>query len=262
MSMLLEALKKSAAQRQLGTTPTLDSPVGGQSPAGGSERTWIPAVMIILTLVIIGWIGQAQFERPELIAGAPAPEPAVSQQESATHTAIAEGTDRSPRSAKTPVMDFAAVSAAPTTEAAAAARPAAGSGMPARASKADAPKRRLPAAVSATEESLAADLGDNLKPGDTEEIVTETRRKSTGRLESFVADSISYWQVPQSVRENLPELHISVLVYAENPEDRFLLINGQRLHEKEELESGMVLDEIQRDRAIFSYRDYRFYLKN
>jgi hypothetical protein len=55
---------------------------------------------------------------------------------------------------------------------------------------------------------------------------------------------------------------VSVLVYAENPQDRFLLVNGQRLREQESLDDGLLLLEIQRDRAIFSYRDYRFQLKS
>ena len=77
-----------------------------------------------------------------------------------------------------------------------------------------------------------------------------------------MTEPISYWQLPQSVRDSLGELRVSVLVYAENPQDRFLLVNGQRLREQESLEDGLLLLEIQRDRAIFSYRDYRFQLKS
>ena len=75
------------------------------------------------------------------------------------------------------------------------------------------------------------------------------------------AEPISFWQMPQSLRDGMPEFKISVLVYAENPQDRFLLINGQRLLEKEELDSGVVLDEIQPDRAVFRYRIYKFFVK-
>jgi len=32
--------------------------------------------------------------------------------------------------------------------------------------------------------------------------------------------------MPQSLRDSMPPLHITVLVYAEKPSDRFLLING------------------------------------
>jgi hypothetical protein len=68
--------------------------------------------------------------------------------------------------------------------------------------------------------------------------------------------------MPQSLREGLPELRIRVLVYADRSEDRFLLLNDTRLLEGEELEPGLRLEEIQRDRAIFSYRNYRFHLKS
>ena len=75
-------------------------------------------------------------------------------------------------------------------------------------------------------------------------------------------EAISYWQVPESKRAGLPDLRISVLVYAEQPENRFLLLNGERMREGEELENGLFLEEIQRDKAIFVYKNYRFHLKS
>ena len=81
------------------------------------------------------------------------------------------------------------------------------------------------------------------------------------KLEPHIAEPISYWELPQGVRDGLPEIKISVLVYSEKPEDRFLLTNGQRLAEKDSLESGLVLDEIRRDGAVFLYRKYRFLVK-
>ncbi len=73
---------------------------------------------------------------------------------------------------------------------------------------------------------------------------------------------ISYWELPQGIRDNLPEIKITVLVYAENPDDRFLLSNGQRMVEKDELDGGLVLDEIRKDGAVFLYRNYRFLVKS
>jgi general secretion pathway protein B len=64
------------------------------------------------------------------------------------------------------------------------------------------------------------------------------------------------------MRDGLPDLRISVLVYAELPENRFVLMNGERLREGQELPNGLLLEEIRRDRAIFNYRNYRFYLKS
>jgi general secretion pathway protein B len=64
--------------------------------------------------------------------------------------------------------------------------------------------------------------------------------------------------LPQNVRDDMPDLHISVLVYAERPEDRFVLINGQRVVEREVVDHGVVLEEIRRNGAVFQYRTYRF----
>jgi hypothetical protein len=69
---------------------------------------------------------------------------------------------------------------------------------------------------------------------------------------------ITYWQLPATVRGELPEFRISVLVYAERAEDRFILLNGKRLMEGDSYMSGLVMDEIRRDGAVFSYRLYRF----
>jgi len=66
----------------------------------------------------------------------------------------------------------------------------------------------------------------------------------------------------QGLRNELPEFKITVLVYAEAPEDRFLLMNGERLREQDELAGGVTLEEIRRDGAIFTYQSYRFLVKN
>jgi hypothetical protein len=67
--------------------------------------------------------------------------------------------------------------------------------------------------------------------------------------------------LPQGIRDDLPPIKITVLVYAERPGDRFLLTNGQRLVEKDQLDGGLVLDEIRKDGAVFLYRNYRFLVK-
>jgi hypothetical protein len=59
----------------------------------------------------------------------------------------------------------------------------------------------------------------------------------------------------------MPDLRITVLVYADSPEDRFVLVSGRRLVEQDTLE-GVLLDEIRRDGAVFQYRNYRFLVRN
>ncbi len=257
MSILLEALRKSEAQRRLGKTPTLDSPaVDGQSAVG--DRIWIPAAMLFSALAAIAWIGSAQFERPEATGLEPVSTPQVTVQKTTVDTPVAGAGEQSDRSAKTPVSGYTAPAVANARGANRRTRAQGASG----ASKRNASGRRPPVAASTLEEAPAAIPDQPPASAIGERGFAEERPQQPDQMEPYVADSISYWQVPQSVRADLPELHISVLVYAENPEDRFLLLNGQRLHEMQEFESGMVLEEIQRDRAIFNYRNYRFYVKH
>ena len=69
---------------------------------------------------------------------------------------------------------------------------------------------------------------------------------------------ISYWELPDAVRADLQEIKFSVLVYANKPADRFVLINGERLVEGDSPQPGLKVKEIRRDGVIFSYRLYQF----
>jgi general secretion pathway protein B len=94
-------------------------------------------------------------------------------------------------------------------------------------------------------------------------LARQSPQSDTGSsTQPYEPEIINYWQVPEKMREGLPDLRISVLVYAEAPENRFVLMNGERLREGQELPNGLLLEEILRDRAIFNYRNYRFYLKS
>ena len=69
---------------------------------------------------------------------------------------------------------------------------------------------------------------------------------------------IGYWELPDAIRADVPEIKFSVLVYANNPADRFVLINGQRLGEGDSSQPGLIVKEIRRDGVVFSYRLYQF----
>ena len=56
----------------------------------------------------------------------------------------------------------------------------------------------------------------------------------------------------------MPEIKFSVLVFASDPADRFVLINGQRFGEGDSVQSGLMVKEIRREGVVFSYRLYQF----
>lgn len=72
---------------------------------------------------------------------------------------------------------------------------------------------------------------------------------------------ISYWELPDSVRADIFEIKFSVLVYAADSADRFVLINGQRYVENDSIQTGLKIEEIRRDGVVFSFRLYRFVIE-
>ncbi len=61
------------------------------------------------------------------------------------------------------------------------------------------------------------------------------------------------------IRDALPNLSVSMLVYSKKPEDRWIHINGSKKREGEEISAGLKLEEITPDGAIFIYKGHRFY---
>jgi general secretion pathway protein B len=72
---------------------------------------------------------------------------------------------------------------------------------------------------------------------------------------------IEVWDLPLAVRRELPDLEVSIHVFSTKPEDRFVLINGERRLEGAALGGGARLLEVAREGAIVEYRDYRFLLR-
>ena len=61
MSILLEALKKSAEQRQLGETPTISTPVEAEAGNRDDLQHWLPLSMMALSVILIAWFGWQQY---------------------------------------------------------------------------------------------------------------------------------------------------------------------------------------------------------
>lgn len=263
MSILLDALKRSESQRELGSVPTLQTSTDLLNRDGAEPPSWPAASMVLLVAVLITWLGLQQFQVPDS-----APAPSLAQQETgSSETAVPDSAgqtvDEQPAaSEKTILPKFTGAKVL-------------------NSDRVNAEKARL-------EEQLRAgrDLRDYVAPeqgpagsGDEPSRDNASRQAElpkveiagrdlttvatgTSAEEEYEPEMISYWQVPEAMREGLPDLRISVLVFAEQPQNRFVLLNGERLREGEELPNGLSLVEIRRDRAIFSYRNYRFYLKS
>jgi len=285
MSILLDALKKSEEQRQLGQAPSIHSPAIGAAEGRNAGSQWIALAMMSLAAVAMAWFGWQQLQPPA---------PAVGDGTVAAVASAEAGSDAptSPNTGETAAPADASADAAQdaTAEGPVARRPqllAARSGRtPVESVKTREPER--PAATPSPKdpqelERPRAGLSQSVKEfasaEETPSLATRSAQSdSAGQAAADPADRqpageasganaaadpratapISFWELPQSVRDALPELRITVLVYAEDPENRFVLIEGQRVVEKDTLSDGVVLEEIRRDGAVFEYRNYRF----
>ena len=273
MSILLDALKKSEEQRQLGKAPTIHSPAAEHGDSRAGAQQWMPLTLIAVSAIVLAWIGWQQYRlpaapaAPDSVAEAPAGTPVEPQNRPHTETAGAAAANRlaannsrgpevedgvgggqeeappdglPPEALRTPVERF---------------RPATKALRNVTVMPPDPQAEGQPVAQA----NPATDTG--AAESETAGLAAAEARPRQSRAEPHLSEPISFWELPQGIRDSLPELHVSVLVYALRPEDRFVLVSGQRLAEKDEYEDGVVLEEIRRDGAVFQYRNYRFLVK-
>lgn len=262
MSILLDALKRSESQRELGTVPTLQTNTDLLNRSGVEPPSWLAAGMLLLALALMTWQGVQQFQVPGAEPEASlAQQPAVSPQSDVVESSEQAADEKSATAEKSILPKFTGAKVL-------------------NSDRVNAEKARLEAQLKAGQEvrNYVAPEQDSAVSNDPtrDDAVRESElpkveiapREKASAAESripadvYEPDMISYWQVPEAVRGGLPDLRISVLVFAEQAENRFVLVNGERMREGEELPNGLLLEEIRRDRAIFNYRNYRFYLKS
>lgn len=279
MSILLDSLRKSEAQRNVGDAPTIYSTqdYGG---SGDSNKRWISWLLLGLTAVAITWIGWQQYSFPgseDVVGEAPATQQATQQaalQDVASSVPVQEQAQESEseQMTRTPVEQLAQT--ADAAEIPSEVGEAEGTALDRiaafEAEQAPEPPADTETVADEENEALLEDmtglaetgLNDESRPSDDEILDKPFRSRITVQSDPPEDDVLNYWQLPQGLRNELPEFKITVLVYAEVPEDRFLLMDGERHREQDELEGGVMLEEIRREGAVFSYQTYRFLVEN
>lgn len=263
MSILLDALKKSEAQRQLGQAPTLRDEAGAATAPADFAQQWLPLTLMALAAIAMAWIGWQQMREPPGLASA-GPEPVVVTREDAPQAASAEREVVAPGEAVAePPVSAPGAEEAPGVEASPRSRTPVESYSERRGSLRSITVLPPPQDVTASA-AATPDRSATAAPAAPEEAAAQPRRARQPAAAVAPAETggpISFWELPQGVRDSLPELRITVLVYAEQPEDRFVLIGGERLRENDEVQQGVLLEEIRREGAVFRYRSYRFLVK-
>ena len=258
MSILLEALRKSEKNQKPPEAPNIhaDDQAGQTSD---SIPTGPLALLLVIALFVSGWfiwnqyrVPAGQYEPPVTLASEeknPAPtelagrEPDngkitqnapvnVSGKQKSAAPKVADNTAGRPR---TPVERFQKAITNDIERGSVA------------ASKPEAPAKNRP--------DRKTDAGQTATAGTSS---VQRDEVSSQEYRPQEPAPISYWELPDAIRGEVPEIKFSVLVYSIDPADRFVLINGQRLVEGDSLMSGPVVKEIRRDGVVFSHRLYQF----
>lgn len=283
MSLILEALRKSEAERRVGRPPGLLSPMPAahRTPRPAAPWPLLAAGFAALLLVAAGawWLGRhAAPADPAVIAGA---------------TDHRDG-DTGPDSHAVPDApavppDTRAVARDAAARTAPAARPLQPGEFPPPPMSGDGPMEResraqtaaqvhlpaAPASASAASRPAASDAAtpapEPLAPAAARADVAPQTPVSPAAPPAPAASAPAAVGAPletlprvadldPATRERLPPLKVSMHVFADAPAARFVLIDGRRLAEGDRVAHGITVDEIRRDGTVLRLDDRRILL--
>lgn len=252
MSLILEALRKSEAARQLGRAPGLHTPMPGRDPRDGRRWHWLGwmALLVASGAGAAWWFmqpaplptaavsaapandavraapqaGSPDLVPPAVVPAPPAPVPIV--------TALPDH-PQAPRATPDAAPDPAATRTAPVATTATS-QPASAASSPPAALPSPLAATTAPVRASATTANATAPAPDEYLP--------------------------SVWDLPPAVRGALPPLKVSMHVWAEQPQRRILIVDGQRIGEGARLADGVRVEAIRRDGAVLDLRGRRVLL--
>lgn len=225
MSYILEALKKSQAERQLGELPSIHAPQvqlhdGAASASARRTPVWLAlgGVAVTVAAALLLW---QPWQADAAAPAAAAVVPAVLAQAVPAPLPVA-----APPAAVAPAPVAAFVPPAATAAPVHHARPVAE------------PKQETPG--QAVSPPVAAPAPAVPPTPSVEESVPGMR------------------DLPEPIQRQIPAIAIGGYIYSKNPADRLLLIDKVLRHEGEELAPGLVLEKLQPKAAIFSFKGYRY----
>ncbi len=278
MSLILEALKKSERQRRLGESPSLGSPV----IAVRRRRSVLPilVVLIAIGLIALWWMRRDGTE--------PVPSAQNSTAPASTAGKIPASSAKAPDATTLTDAQPPGLANQPLVNVSNARNPSADMADAERRRKLDdgelvaaGPKLGRAATIKESEPvsaadpaALAAAMADAGSPAAAQMPRTPSPAKpvmveppssdesgaiplNPGSASARVDGLKLMWELPLATRQKLPEIKLSMHVFAKDPTQRFVIINGDRHVQGDDIDS-MVLSEIRADGVVFEHEGMRF----
>jgi len=248
MSLILEALRKSEAERRLGETPTLLSPISAYpghalKRAERRQRLWMWAALSLLVVFSVATAIWWHQSRPLITPAPSVPRSAVASDNAAHADLPSANADPAPPATDTTPMrpDTPPPARTPTQSAAL-----------------DSPPVRQPNAPPPTDARTVTTAPPVRIPEPAGLPVPAVEQSNPAVQPTVSPPPPPQWirvdQLPTAERAALPPLKVSMHVYSADPAKRAVLIDGQRHHEGEWIAEGILLKEIRRDGSLLDVR--------
>ena len=244
MSYILEALKKSEQQRELGRVPGITSVHENTAKSVSGKWLWLIVAILLLNaglLVLLLW---PDSEPEPVTTSAPIREPVQLRRD---------------RPAVTPLVSQPPVLENPAPRVPQAARIA-----PLPAPPVAAPVKTETTAKPVLQEPAMAAAVLPAQP-QAEQPQAEQAQAEQPPRPAVKADApaLPVWpQIPTHLFQQLSgNLRLDVHVFSDQPQERFVLINMKKYREGEKLQDGPQLDEITAEGVIMSFRGQQFRLQ-
>ncbi|WP_455366522.1 general secretion pathway protein GspB [Kaarinaea lacus] len=253
MSYILDALKKSEQERQRGNVPDIKSIHNTPAtPATQTRRSWWLYLFILVLLVngaIFSVVYLGDNTGTETLPGTQESELAALTNESTTETSAA----RTGSAVKDVVEARPAETPEPFSQAPA---PQAQPASPSQPQTEAQPKvifSKEPLDMSTDSINLEAALANNKAP-------TKEEQLSENQVTEEEEPALLIAELPESVRQKIPNIEFAGHVYSNSVERRSVMINGKKMREGEVVGSGLILQAITPEGAEFEFEGYRFKL--
>jgi len=270
MSYILDALKKADKERKRGTVPNL-STVQEPTPHKSKKNSLWPYILILALLINAGililWLSPWESKEATIVAKSPVvvthePLSTVSshefsdiqshsaiksiQSEKAAPSGINDSEEKAPpdlQATVTPKKSFDTQQQKQT--------------IPMHTAQKDEVPDESSKGIQ-TRESSSTTSTDESSMATTETTTSDQQQSSTTTPSGLRIRLHDLESLPSSIKENIPDINISVFVYSDDPASRVVKINGQTIREGQELADGLKVEKIVPNGVIFNYEDYRF----
>lgn len=275
MSYILEALKQSQRERDLGSVPSPTALLPAAQGARGPSRLWVfLAIGTALLAMAVALVALLQPHRldsgPAGLAGAAGNEPKAVVEPSGGAPPPADGRDpawRSPDAAlpprrRTPTLAPATV-AEPQAEVVDEEPASDERGALETSESKQVQDNRLRETEALRRRLLdlsrrgAPEQGEVVKPPPAREDTAATPARAEAPPPFSAYPDVG--ALPAEVQRALPERRIQVHVYNPSPERRFVLVGTERLREGESTAEGLTVSEIRPDGVVFRFQGHLFF---